>query len=119
MVNGIKEARKQMLEFLNSDEGKKLINLAFYQESNFVFMLCDIANKASRNDGWTSLDTAGRLIRQHAPEEITNLKNKNGHKTLKGLILATELFDISEESAGKDGVRVFYRLKHEGTQQSA
>lgn len=119
MVNSIKEARKQMFESLTSDEGNEAIKLAFHKESNFVFMLCAIANKASRNDGWTSLDTAGRLIRQHAPEEIANLKIKYRHKTLKGLILATELFDISEESTGKGGVRVFYRLKHEGTQQIA
>ena len=107
IVNGIIEARKHMFK------------LVTHQESNFVFMLCDIANEFSRNDGWTPLDIAGRFIRQHAPEEITNLKKRNGHKHLKGLILATELFDITEESTGKGGVRVFYRLKHDGTQQIA
>lgn len=98
---------------------KKCFELLTHQESDFAVMLCDIANEASRSDGWTPLDTAGQLIRQHAPEEIPNLKKKYGNKTLKSLILATELFDISEESTGKDGVRVFYRLKHEETQQIA
>ena len=98
---------------------KKCFELLTHQESNFAIMLCDIANEASRSDGWTSLDIAGKLIRQHAPEEIPNLKKKYGNKTLKDLILATELFDISEESTGKGCVRVFYRLKHEETQQIA
>jgi len=91
---------------------KKVSELLAHQESDFVFMLCDIASNTSRSDGWTPLDVAGKLIRQYAPEEITTLRKKYGRKTLKGLVLATEIFDIYEESTGKGSVRVFYRVKH-------
>jgi hypothetical protein len=91
---------------------KKGFELLTHQESDFVFMLCDIASNTSRSDGWTPLDAAGKLIRQYAPEEITNLRKKYGRKTLKGLILATELFEIYEEPTSNGSMRVFYRLKH-------
>jgi len=99
-INAMEKALKECLVILT------------HQESYFISILCDIAAKASRNDGWTSLDTAGRFIRQQAPEEITNLKKKYGRKSLKDLILTTELFDISEEATEKGGVRAFYRLKY-------
>ncbi len=51
------------------------------------------------------------MIRQHAPEEIVKLKEKYAHKTLKQLMMATELFDIKEESTDKGGIRVLYKLK--------
>lgn len=57
------------------------------------------------------LSVAGQLIRQHAPEEMAVLKERYGHKTLKDLILATELFDMIDESTDKGGTRVLYRLR--------
>ena len=46
-----------------------------------------------------------------AEKEIALLKERYGHKSLKKLMLATEIFDIHEEATRKGGVRVLYRLK--------
>jgi hypothetical protein len=74
-------------------------------------LLADISTQMARPDGWTLLNVAGELIRKHAPEERACLKEKYGHKTLKELIIATELFEIFEEPTEKRGIRVLYRLK--------
>ncbi len=68
---------------------------------------------------WTVMDTAAQLVRQHAPEEMVGLKKKHGYKTLKELMVATELFDMSEESTERGGVRVLYRLKPEWKLQNS
>jgi hypothetical protein len=56
---------------------------------------------------------------QHAPEEMAGLYKKHGYKTLKELMVATELFDMSEESTERGGVRVLYRLKPEWSLQKS
>lgn len=68
---------------------------------------------------WTVMDTAAQLVRQHAPEEMVGLKKKYGHKTIKELMVATELFDMKEESTERGGVRVLYRLKPDWTLQNS
>ena len=111
IVDALQEGRKALAEFLNSDEGKRQFELPWLRQSRLVLLLGDIATQAARHDGWTLLSTAGQLIRQHAPEEMAVLNERYGHKTLKGLILATEIFDITEEPTNRGGVRVLYRLK--------
>ena len=97
--------------FLVSEEGKEFFASSLPRKSSVVTLLEDIAAEKARPDGWVSLSTAGQLIRQHVPDEILALHEKYGHKTLKGLILATELFDLCEESTDRGGIRVLYRLK--------
>lgn len=57
------------------------------------------------------LSSAALSIRQQVPEAVANLKERYGHKKLKGIILATEYFDICEEPTEKGGIRVLYRIK--------
>ena len=111
LIKSLQEGRKELGEFLKSDEGKKHFNLQWLRHSRLVLLLGDIAAQMARPDGWTLLTTASQIIRQHAPEEVVTLNKRYGHKTLKGLILATELFDINEEITQKGGIRVLYRLK--------
>jgi len=111
MIDTLQEGKKKLTEFLNSKEGKKQFKLSWLRQSRLVILLGEIATQAARPEGWTLLNTAGQLIRQHAPEEMAALNQRYGHKTLKGLILATELFDIKEEPTDKGGIRVLYRLK--------
>jgi len=59
------------------------------------------------------LSNAAHFIRQQIPEEVADLEKRYGHKKLKGIILATEYFDISEELSDKGGVRILYRIKPE------
>ena len=111
MVDVLQEGRKELGEFFKSDEGKKQFKLSLLRQSRLVTLLGEIAAQAARPDGWTLLTTADQRIRKHAPEEMVAVIKGLGHKTLKELILATELFDITEEPTAKGGIRLLYRLK--------
>jgi hypothetical protein len=111
-ANALQEGRKKLAEFLNSDEGKKELELSWLRQSRLVLLLGDIAIQTARNDGWTLVNIAGQLVKQHAPEEIAMLKERYGHKSLKALIIATEIFDLYEEPT-KKGLRLLYRLKND------
>jgi hypothetical protein len=109
-VDSLQEGRKILAEFLNSDEGKKQFEISWLRQSRLVLLLGDIAVQTARTDGWASINIAGQLVKQHAPEEVALLKERYGHESLKELIVATEIFDIYEEPTEK-GFRVLYRLK--------
>ena len=113
MVENLQEGNKTLAAFLTSEEGKEFFTSSWSRKSSVVTLLEDIAAQKARPDGWVSLSTAGQLIKQHAPDEISALHENYGHKTLKGLVLATELFDLCEESTDRGGIRVLYRLKPE------
>lgn len=109
-VNSLQEVKKKVAEFLTSDEGNKQFELSWLRQSRLVLLLGDIAVQTARADGWASINIAGQLVKQHAPEEVAVLKERYGHKSLKALLIETEIFDIFEEPTEK-GFRVLYRLK--------
>lgn len=111
MIENLQEGRKELAGFLLSDEGDKHFKMLFLRQSRLVKLLVEKSNQVARCDGWAVLDAVAQQIRQHSPEVITALKKRHGHKTLQGLILATDLFDINEERTDKGGIRVLYRLK--------
>lgn len=111
MTKILQEGWKEIGEFLASDEGKKHFNMLLLRQSRLVMLLIEKATKIARGDGWAVLDAAAHQIRQQANDEITALNERYGHKTLKGLMLATDIFDINEECTDKGGIRVLYRLK--------
>jgi len=104
-------------DFLNSEEGKKQVvkqfELSFLQQSPIVALLLNVSTQQPRSDGWSLLNVAGQQIRLILPEEMGQLKNSWGYKTLKELILASEFFEIIEEPTEKGGIRVLYRPKPE------
>ncbi|CDH44601.1 MAG: hypothetical protein IPL59_19805 [Candidatus Competibacteraceae bacterium] len=106
-INAIKE----FAVFLVSNECKKHIELSLLRQSQLVVWLFEIAQQKARSDGWVVLSNAAHSIHQHFPEELTNLEERYGHKKLKAIILATEFFDITQESTDKGGIRVLYRIK--------
>jgi len=103
------EAKIELAALLDSGEGKTLFAL---------FALADISTQAARPDGWTVLSNADRLLRLKAPEEMAALRERFGHKTLKGLIVATGMFDLHEEPTAKGGIRELYRPKPGYTETS-
>ena len=109
-VDALQEGKKMLADFLTSDEGKKQLKLSWLRQSRLVLLLGDIAAQIARSDGWTSINIASQLVKKYAPEEIVSLKKRYGHKSLKALILATEIFDIYEEPTEK-GFRLLYKLK--------
>ena len=112
IVKSFDKLREQLLAFFGSEEGKKHFELQFIQGSRLVGLLQEISEQVQRDDGWTLLSIAGQLVKQHAPEEIARLKPNYGHKTLKSLIIASEVFDVREEKTQNGGVRVLYRMSN-------
>ena len=111
IAKALDDGRKTMADFFGSEEGKKQFNLSFLRQSRIVLLLGDIATQIKRPDGWVLMNIAGQLVKQHAPEELALLKERHGCKSLKNLILKTEIFDVYEEETEKGGIRVLYRLK--------
>lgn len=118
MIDALQEGRKQLGEYICSDEYKREIELARLRQSRLVLMVGEFADKAARPDGWMLLSHAAQLIREHAPEEIRAMKERYGKKWLLKLIRATEIFDVAEEPTKRGGLRVLYRLKPEWTLQA-
>lgn len=113
LIENLNEARKVTADFLNSEEGIKQFELSFLQQSPLFQLLLNISIQQPRSDGWTLLHVAGPQIRRILPGEMEQLKNQFGYKTLKELMLASELFDIVDEPTEKGGIRVLYRPKPE------
>ena len=106
------EIKKELADFLVSDEGKKQFELSFLRQSQLVAQLLRLRS-IKRPNVWVRLSNAAHFIRQQIPEEVADLEKRYGHKKLKGIILATEYFDISEELSDKGCVRILYRIKPE------
>ena len=111
MVRSLQEGSKAFSDYLNSAEGIRQMELGFIQQSPVVILLEKIAAKLARSDGWTSLSRAGQLLWQQEPELMAEMNEIYGHKTLKALISASELFDVLEEPSHNGGSHALYRLK--------
>lgn len=73
-------------------------------------MLGQVAMATPRADGWTLLSTAGNLIKRESPEELQDLRKRFGQASLKAILLATELFDVGEETTANGGTTTIYRI---------
>jgi len=111
LIKQIGNSMKEYAEFLNSDEGYKLFELRHLQQSRLVGMLLELSETQSRPDGWTVLDNSTRYIKNNLADDLVKIKQYEGCKTMKSLVITSELFDILEESTKKGGTRVLYRAK--------
>jgi hypothetical protein len=110
-AKALNDGRKEMVDYFQSEEGRKELELSFLRQSRLVLILGDIATQMTREDGWVLISNAGHLIKDHAPEELEQMKKVHGYSSLKKLIQASEVFDIHEEVTPKGGARILYRLK--------
>lgn len=109
-ANSLQEAAKAHADFVSSPEGARQLELQWLRHSRLVLMLGELAARTDRPDGWMVLATAGNIIQKLEPLELTDLSKRFGHRTLKHLLLATELFDVEEEPTPKGGTRTIYRI---------
>lgn len=107
----LEAGRQNVAAFLNSREGQREFELMWLQQSPLIVSLSEISLKIARPDGWTILAHAGSLVRKVNPEALLNLKERYGHSTLKQLLIASELFEIWDETLPKGGFRTLYREK--------
>ena len=105
------EARKKLAEYMASGEMQRQWKLADLREEYVIKLLGRIIGLAKRDDGWTLIVHAGQLLHQNAPDQLKEVKKKYKCKTLKDLILMTEIFDVEEEPTPKGGKRAIYKYK--------
>ena len=105
------ESKETLAAYFASEQWLKYCDLWFLRGRRVMWLLSDVARERARPDGWVELSMAGRMIQQEAPEELAILKAAYDQSTLKGLLLATELFEVYEEPTAKGGIRVLYREK--------
>ncbi|MCS6095109.1 hypothetical protein G3444_06955 [Shewanella baltica] len=110
-IKMMQTSSKKALEFMSSEEGQKQFNLSFLRGSQIVTNLLQYLYHYGQEDGWAPLATAAHFVHQQAADDMKHMRKRHGHKTLKSLMLATELFDIENETTEKGGIRVRYRLK--------
>jgi hypothetical protein len=73
-------------------------------------LLGEIAKCMPRADGWVMLSSAANEIAREAASELTDLRQRFGYPNLKGVLLASELFDVAEEPTPGGGMRTIYRI---------
>lgn len=59
------------------------------------------------------LSIAGKILKTQKPEEVADCLKQCWAKTLKGIILAAEIFDLKEEPTDNGGVRLLYKISPE------
>jgi hypothetical protein len=111
LTNQIGNTLKEYADFINSDNGRKLFELRHLQQSSVIGMLLDLSETQSRPDGWTVLDNSARYLRENLADDLAKIKKHYRCKTMKSLILTSEVFDILEEPTKKGGTRLLYRAK--------
>lgn len=111
----IQQSRKALSEFMATDTAKRTLEMLWLRSSPLVEVLREISLKACRADGWMSLAAAGHIAKQQVPEEIAAMPARYGHRTLKRLLLATEMFEVRAEISPK-GVGTVYRMLPDDTQ---
>ena len=110
-LKALDEVRKEFAKFIVSGEADRLWELDELRQEYVVKLLGQIIAVAKRNDGWTLLTHAGHFLHQNAPDQLEEVKKKYKCRTLKDLIIKTEIFDLEEELTPKGGKRAIYRFK--------
>lgn len=109
-ANTFRDAATTHAEYMASPEAARQFELHRLRHSRLVLLLGELATRTNRVDGWTVLSTAGNIVRREAPDELIHMAERYGHRTLKKLLQATELFDIEEEATAGGGTRTVYRI---------
>lgn len=110
-IGHIQESRQKLLDFMASPEYEKQSELMWLQASPLVSFLSEVTTKIHRKNGWCYLAHAGDLAAKELAEELKNLKEHYGFKTLKKLVIGSELFDVVDEILPGGGFRTLYRLR--------
>jgi len=106
----IEDFKKALIHTLKSDEFKKGMYLCWLQNSELVIVIVDKFNQIARADGWASLSRLGQVIRKTCSKEMKLLKTKYKCKSLKQLLIETELFELREEKK-ENNSSILYRIK--------
>lgn len=110
-VQLLHESSKALSDFIASPEYEKQTELMWLQASPLVSLFCDVATQYHRKDGWTYLAQAGDLAAKELPDEVKALKERYGFKTLKKLLVGSEMFEIFDEPLVTGAFRTLYKVR--------
>lgn len=111
-VQHLKDGRKQLAEIIASPEYGKQVELMWLQASPLVSLFCNVAIQCHRKDGWTYLAQAGGLATKELPDDVRHLKERYGFKTLKKLLIGSEMFEIYDEPLVGGAFRTLYKVRY-------
>ena len=75
-----------------------------------AFLILELFEMSKLEGDWIVLDKALHAIRQKAPQDIINLKERFGKK-LREMMLPEDIFEVKNELTNKGGKRILYRIK--------
>lgn len=110
-TEAVEQGHEEIRLFVQSGEFDRTYKLFWLQGSPLITFMRDVASQVSRKDGWTYLAWAGKLAFENIPDELQDLKVRYGHKTLKTILVASELFDVFDEPLPNGKFRTLYRPK--------
>jgi len=111
-VKHLQDGAKKLAEIMASPEYEKQAELMWLQASPLVSLFCNVAIQCHRKDGWTLLAQAGDLAKKELPDEVRHLKERYGFKTLKKLLIGSEMFEIFDEPLVGGAFRTLYKVRH-------
>lgn len=108
-VQHLRDSSKLLADFIGSPEYEKQAELMWLQASPLVSLFCAVAEQHHRKDGWTCLAQAGALAAKELPEDVRQLTERYGFKTLKKLLIGSDMFEILDEQLSDGNFRTLYR----------
>lgn len=110
-LKSLDELRRISSDYIKSEAFEKKFKLLWLQQSDLIIILSDIASQISRTDGWSSLPLAGQILKNNFLAEADEMKERYGYKSLKKLLLATEMFEVVDEQTKRGGAIQLFRRK--------
>lgn len=105
------KALQIMATSFNSEEFGGVFELVWLQGSPLISLLREEAVNLARPDGWVNLADAGQIAKSREFDEVKHMKERYGHSQLKHLLIASELFEVKDETLPKGGFHTLYRVK--------
>ena len=110
-VQHLQYSANELAAFIATPEYEKEVELMWLQASPLVSLFRDVANRYPRKDGWTYLAHAGDLAAKELPDEVRHIKERYGFKTLKMLLIESEMFEVFDEPLVSGRFRTLYRVR--------
>jgi|JI10StandDraft_1071094.scaffolds.fasta_scaffold428886_1 hypothetical protein len=107
----LQRMRKSTAELFASPDFQRQFELFRLEHSPLISLFRQVHGRDTRADGWTYLSSAANVAAKALPDELAHLVERYGFKTLKQLLIGSELFDVMDEGMPKGGSRTLFRLR--------
>jgi hypothetical protein len=100
----------EMLDFINSEEGKELMRTSEIQQSPAISKLASLAGATTDPEGWISVRDAYLQLNEDEQSDITRLRKYYNLTSLSSFIAASRMFEVRSERSGNRPGRYLFRL---------